>query len=164
MKSKGKYIILIWSILILGIVYVPTVLAGSACLTVNENGVCKTVYDSKESVYLNTKAGFLPDNYYFFVVLAPGGQPNPNDQGGVPNDLNLSDDYDLYDNRTFVISAQGSLSYLGDHSRNGSYIQLSDYYDSPTDDVYIIAVCSLADGYPVNPQDCSYNAFRIKNK
>ena len=71
--------------------------------------VCKNspincnIYGAKEYVWLNggpTANGLGPDGEYFFAVLVPGGQPNPND-GGLKN---LSDDYDAYTNRTFTVA------------------------------------------------------------
>src|SRR5512139_2298773 len=69
------------------------------------------IYGAKEYVWLNggpSANGLGPDGPYFFAVLEPGGQPNPNDQGGVP-DKNLSDDYDCYQNRIFTV-ANGEVS------------------------------------------------------
>ena len=88
---------------------------GAAFTTVNENvddsGHCKNgnpdvncnIYDGKQYVWLNggpTANGLGPDGQYFFAVLAPGGQPNPNDGGA----KNLSDDFDAYTNRTFTVT------------------------------------------------------------
>ena len=60
--------------------------------------VCKNteincnIYGKKEYVWLNggPLAAIMPDGYYFFAVLVPGGQPDPNDGGA----KNLSDDFD----------------------------------------------------------------------
>ena len=76
--------------------------------------VCKNtatncnIYGTKQYVWLNggPLSAELPNGDYFFAVLAPGGQPNPNDGDvGVldDGDKNLSDDFDAYTNRTFNI-------------------------------------------------------------
>jgi hypothetical protein len=158
--------------------------------------VCKNsiincnIYGAKEYVWLNggpTANGLGPDGDYFFAVLEPGGQPNPNDQGGVP-DKNLSDDFDLYTNRIFTVVDGEVAVYTGDHwfdsntsapngCKNGNgpqacdgpdglppYIRLFPYSDTTNPGgVYIMAICSLEDGYPVRPRDCKYDAFKVKH-
>lgn len=162
MKNKRKCLVVTWSVIILvTIFYVPAVIAGSACLTVNNDGQCKTVFKNKDEVWLNTYAGFGPPGLYFFVVLAPGGVTNPNDGAT----LNLSDDYDAYTNRWFTTPAEGLTWYTGTHTVSSPYIRIYPYADTPNEGgIYMIAVCSLANGYPVEPKDCSYNAFSIKPK
>lgn len=141
--------------------------------------VCKNsaincnIYGAKEYVWLNggpTANGLGPDGQYFFAVLVPGGQPNPNDGGA----KNLSDDYDAYTNRTFTITHGEVSAYTGTHwldngksgpKPNGlvPYIRLFPYADTTNPGgVYIMAICSLADGYPVDPRDCKYDAFKVK--
>lgn len=184
MKSKGKY--LIWSIMILITIFcVPAVLAqqtiGAVGVTANAhvdgNDVCKGkltkchVFYEKEYVWLNGSGGFGPDGQYFFAVLSPDGVMNPNDGP----ETNLSDDYDLYTNRTFTV-INGAVSYYGGthdlddgvsgprYYPNGEppYIRLYPYANTPNlGGIYIMAVCSLAEGYPVVPSNCSYTAFRI---
>jgi|GEM_PF-4534652 len=59
-------------------------------------------YLAKQYVYLNggpTKNQLSPDGVYFFAVLDPSGQSNPAD--GTSD--NLSDDYDCYLNREFIV-------------------------------------------------------------
>lgn len=143
--------------------------------------VCKNsavncnIYGAKEYVWLNggPLSAILPDGDYFFAVLEPGGQPNPNDVFPSVADKNLSDDFDAYTNRLFSIS-NGQLSYSGTHwldngingpKPNGlpPYIRLFPYSDTTNfGGVYTIAVCSLANGYPVDPRDCKYDAFKVK--
>jgi hypothetical protein len=196
-------------IISLGVVLVLTIAITSISLAVSGAGfttfnpsvdgynktVCKNsiincnIYGAKEYVWLNggpTANGLGPDGEYFFAVLEPGGQPNPNDQGGVP-DKNLSDDYDLYTNRTFTVTDGEVSAYTGDHwldsntqaplgCKNGNgpfacdgpdglppYIRLFPYSDTTNPGgVYIMAICSLEDGYPVRPRDCKYDAFKVK--
>src|SRR5688572_17178588 len=90
--------------------------SGAAYTTTNQSpipggdgpGTCKNgnpgvncnIYGSKAWVWTNggpSTNKLLPTGTYFFAVLEPGGQPDPND--GTPK--NLSDDYDTYQNRKF---------------------------------------------------------------
>lgn len=143
--------------------------------------VCKNsavncnIYGAKEYVWLNggPVAASLPDGDYFFAVLEPGGQPNPNDKFPGVEDKNLSDDYDAYTNRLFTV-LDGQLSYAGSHwldngisgpKPNGEppYIRLFPYSDTTNPGgVYTVAICSLAEGYPVDPRDCKYDSFKVK--
>src|SRR5262245_31072262 len=78
--------------------------AGAGFTTVNESvdgsGHCKNgnpgvncnIYDGKQFVWLNggpSANGLSPDGQYFFAVLSPGGQADPNDGTA----KNLSDDF-----------------------------------------------------------------------
>ncbi|HSG26732.1 MAG TPA: hypothetical protein VLA32_11500 [Anaerolineales bacterium] len=203
MKKNTKIIILLALITVLSTALVITANAvgGAAFTTFNPSvdgsskDVCKNsiincnIYGAKEYVWLNggPDANHLkPDGEYFFAVLEPGGQPNPNDQGGVP-DKNLSDDFDDYTNRQFTITDGEVSVYAGDHwldsntqapdgCKNGNgpqacdgpddlppYIRLFPYSDTTNPGgVYILAICSLEDGYPVEPRDCKYDAFKVK--
>jgi len=132
------------------------------------------IYDGKEFVWLNggPKAGKLgPDGQYFFAVLAPGGQRTPNDGGK----KNLSDDFDAYTNRTFTVTGGKVSAYAGTHwFDSGShavgpadsqppFIRLFPYADTPNKGgTYIMAICSLANGYPVRARNCKYDAFKVK--
>jgi len=142
--------------------------------------VCKNtaincnIYGAKEYVWLNggpAANGLGPDGAYFFAVLEPGGQPNPNDGGA----KNLSDDYDTYTNRTFTVSGGEVSAYQGTHDFDSGtqgnpkvdgsppFIRLFPYEDtSNPGGVYILAICSLEDGYPVAPRDCKYDAFKVR--
>ena len=178
-------------LLTLGVVLAVSAVGGAAFTTFNAHvdgagkDVCKNsaincnIYGDKKYVWLNggPDANHLkPDGWYFFAVLEPGGQPNPNDQGGVP-DKNLSDDYDLYTNRTFRTQGGEVVEYNGDHwlddglngpKPNGKppYIRLFPYSDTTNPGgVYIMAICYIGeDGseYPVEPRDCKYDAFKVK--
>jgi hypothetical protein len=148
-----------------------TPVSGAAFTTVNESvddaGHCKNgnpgtncnIYDGKQYVWLNggPSTAYVGDGTYFFAVLAPGGQADPND-GATKN---LSDDFDGHANRTFSV-AGGTVSYAGTHDFDNNKIRLMDYADTPNSGgVYILAICSLADGYPANPSDCKYDAFKV---
>jgi hypothetical protein len=173
---------------------------GAAFTTFNPNvdgdntDVCKNsiincnIYGAKEYVWLNggPDANHLkPDGYYFFAVLEPGGQPNPNDQDGVP-DKNLSDDFDDYTNRVFRTEGGEVAEYDGTHwldSGDGTchgngpngcgnpddlppFIRLFPYSDTTNPGgVYIMAICYIGEdgsAYPVEPRDCKYDAFKVK--
>jgi hypothetical protein len=195
MKVK-KYVILLGIVLVLALAgaYVVSAVSGAAFTTFNAHvdgankDVCKNsaincnIYGAKEYVWLNggpTANGLGPDGEYFFAVLVPGGQPNPNDRDvGVLNDgdKNLSDDYDAYTNRTFTVTNGEVSAYSGTHwlddGKSGPkpnekvpYIRLFPYADTTNHGgVYILAICYIGDGsgYPVDPRDCKYDAFKVK--
>jgi hypothetical protein len=137
------------------------------CKNGNENVNCN-IYDGKQYVWLNggPSVAYVGDGDYFFAVLVPGGQADPND--GAPK--NLSDlspttntgAGDAYTNRTFSVSG-GTVSYSGSHDFANNKIRLMPYDDTTNPGgVYILAICSLADGYPVDPSDCKYDAFKVQ--
>jgi hypothetical protein len=145
---------------------------GAAFTTVNEavdgSGHCKNgnpntncnIYDGKQYVWLNggPSVAYVGDGNYFFAVLDPGGQADPNDGAA----KNLSDDFDAYTNRTFSVSG-GTVTYGGSHDFDSNKIRLMPYADtSNPGGVYILAICSLADGYPANASDCKYDAFKVQ--
>jgi hypothetical protein len=148
--------------------------SGAGYTTVNTavdgNNHCKNgnpavncnIYDGKEFVWLNggpAANGLGPDGQYFFAVLAPGGQPNPNDGGP----KNLSDDFDTYQNRTFTVTNGEVSAYAGTHDKTIPLIRLFPYADTTNPGgVYIMAICSLESGYPVAPRSCKYDAFKVQ--
>jgi hypothetical protein len=151
-----------------------TPVTGAAFTTVNEGvdgaGHCQNgnpnvncnIYDGKEYVWLNggPSVAYVGEGDYFFAVLIPGGQVDPNDGAA----KNLSDDFDAYTNRTFSVSGS-TVTYGGTHDFDSNKIRLMPYADTTNPGgVYIMAVCSLADGYPVNPNDCKYDAFKIEEE
>src|SRR5437764_5653947 len=101
-----------------------TAVNGAAFTTVNESvdgpDHCKNgnpnvncnIYDGKEFVWLNggPSVAYVGDGPYFFAVLDPGGQADPNDGSA----KNLSSPNDAYTNRTFSVSG-GTVSYSGLH-------------------------------------------------
>src|SRR5919205_1861486 len=132
------------------------------CQNGNPNVNCN-IYDGKEFVWLNggPATASLGDGSYFFAVLDPGGQADPNDGSA----KNLSSPNDAYTDRTFSVSG-GTVSYSGPHDFDSSSgkIRLLPYDDtSNPGGVYILAICSLADGYPVDPSSCKYDAFKIQS-
>jgi hypothetical protein len=136
------------------------------------------IYLDKRDVWINggptNGANHLTDGTYFFAVLVPGTQPDPNDGSSG----NLSSSNDPYTNRTFTVSGGKINAYSGTHQTDNQYndpnstpyfgrlIQLFPYDDTTNPGgVYIMAVCSLGpDGnsYPVKARDCKYDAFKVK--
>jgi len=155
-----------------GVASANTPVTGAAFTTVNE-GVdgtdhCKNgspltncnIYNGKQYVWLNggPSVAYVGDGDYFFAVLCPGGQADPNDGA----DKNLSSPHDDYTNRTFSV-AGGDVTYSGTHDFDSNKIRLMPYDDTCNPGgVYILAICSLADSYPVDPSDCKYDAFKIQ--
>ncbi len=148
------------------------------CQNGNPNVNCN-IYDGKQYVWLSglpDSAG-LNNGTYLFAVLDPGGQANPND--GAPKNLSdtTADPWpagssnadgsaipsgDVYGNRTFTLT-NGVISYSGTHNFDSNKIQLMPYDDTTNPGgVYILAICSLAHGYPVDPSKCKYDAFKIQ--
>ena len=128
------------------------------CANGNPNTNCN-IYDSKDVVWLNggPVSSDLGDGTFFFAVLSPSQQSDPNDGAA----LNLSDDFDAYTNRTFTVSG-GTVNYSGTHDFDDNKIRLDEYADTLNNGgVYILAICSLADGYPVDSSSCKYDAFKV---
>jgi hypothetical protein len=155
----------------------------SAGQRVNQNQ-----YADKCDVYINggpnNGANDLSDGTYFFTVLSPGGQNDPND--GRPKVLYDGDD--PFTNRTFTVSSGKIVGYEGDDradkhasapdgsttsSDDDILIQLCQNPDDKsknfadttnTGGVYILAVCQLKPGatLPVDPRDCKYDAFKVR--
>lgn len=153
---------------------VGAIVAGAGFTTVNESsdgsGHCLNgnpavncnIYDGKQFVWLNggPTTAQISDGTYFFAVLQPAGQNDPNDGGA----NNLSDDFDAYTNRTFSKSGT-TITYLGSHDFDNPKIRLFPYADTANPGgVYIMAICSLATGYPVNPNRCKYDAFKVQGE
>ena len=140
-----------------------------ACL--NGNGTNCNIYQDKQDVFLSglPVQAALGAGTYFFAVLNPGGQADPND--GSTKNLSSYTDGD-YTNRTFTVGANGTItSYSGTNAFDAANNLLSLYpYDGTQNPggVYILAVCALphnpptGDGAPgVNPNDCKYDAFKV---
>jgi len=142
----------------------PLPYTDQACL--NGKGVNCNNYLDKRDVWLSglPVAASLGSGTYFFAVLVPGGQggnDNPND--GTPK--NLSDDFDAYTDRMFSVDGTGAITNLGTHNfdSTNNKLQLFPYANTTNPGgVYIMAVCSLANGYPVTPSTCKYDAFKIQ--
>jgi hypothetical protein len=133
------------------------------------------IYTAKNYVWLSglPDSANLDPGTYFFAVLDPGGQRNPND--GTTG--NLSDDTDPYTNRIFTIDANGDLSTSGNHDVAGNRIRVGvspalvsggpDWFQDTDNNggVYILAVCELPDPVTdspgVDPKVCKYDAFKI---
>jgi len=170
-KLSATAVAVVAGLLISGTGLANAPVSGAAFTTVNESvdgtGHCKNgnpnvncnIYDGKPYVWLNggPSVAYVGNGTYFFAVLSPGGQSDPNDGAA----KNLSDDYDAYTNRTFTVNG-GTVSYGGSHDFDSNKIRLMPYADTTNPGgVYILAICSLADGYPANPSDCKYDAFKV---
>jgi hypothetical protein len=116
-------------------------------------------YSKKDDVWTTglPKPAFVEDGTYFFAVVSPGGQPDPND--GSPTLLST----DAQSNRTFTVS-NGNVSYSGTHGFENGKLQLAPYDDTPNPGgVYILAVCQVTgDDTTVTPSACKYDAFKVK--
>jgi hypothetical protein len=197
-RRGGHYAALLTVIAAVGtaLFIVPSAFAGAAyttdnpgvtdaCLNGNPGhttpGVNCNIYDAKEDVWINggpsQGQNELTPGTYFFAVLEPGGQPDPNDGGA----KNLSDEDpaggiddspgDPYTNRIFTVGANGHItSTAGDHLTDNTYsstlgtlIQLWPYdTTSNPGGVYILAICELNGDDPVDPSLCKYDAFKVK--
>ena len=153
------------------------------CHNGNETNNCNQ-YDGKQYPWFNggpSSNSLSPSNGVFSItVLAPGGQPNPND-GGTKN---LSDDYDCWQNRTISLSNGEAAGYPGSgvtippscfpggipfsHAFTAPLYRLYPYADTTNPGgVYIMAVCYRGPaGGPfastVDPSSCKYDAFKIR--
>jgi hypothetical protein len=138
-----------------------------ACL--NGNGTNCNIYQDKRDVFLSglpVQASLGAGNY-FFAVLDPGSQADPND-GSTGN---LSSNHDAWTNREFSVDGAGAITYSGTHAFDPGNNKLSLFpYDDTSNPggVYILAVCAVPDnagtgpGTPgVNPSDCKYDAFKV---
>jgi hypothetical protein len=135
------------------------------------------IYQDKRDVWTNggpnpPGGNSLSDGTYFFAVLVPGGQPDPNDGGaknlsdpnsvggvadpflcggtvGTPNGLTGCGD--AYTNRTFTVSGGDITAHSGTHFTDGTYsltlglmINLMPYdTTSNPGGVYIMALCRI---------------------
>ena len=146
------------------------------CHNGNGNVNCNQ-YFAKRYVWINggPDNNGLSDGTYFFAVLVPGTQRDPNDG----SDTNLSDDFDTFQNRTFTVTDGEISAYAGTHDfavdvndNNENKIRLFPYSDTTNPGgVYILAICQLTGtsrqgpvnfGYPTDPKKCKYDAFKIR--
>ena len=140
------------------------------------NGVDCNNYESKDAVFMSggpSGGGGLSDGEYFFAVLAPGyqnggfldgAQGNLSDTtaGGTTGDRGGGDEVS---NRTFRVQGGAIVEYAGTHAWGESpqgkkILQLKPFDDTDNEGgVYILAICQVD---AVAPNDCKYDAFRIK--
>jgi hypothetical protein len=135
------------------------------------------IYDLKTDVFLSGSpdSAALSDGNYFFAILSPGGQPNPNDgtgSGNMGTPKNLSDDYDAWTNREFSLTG-GTIAMLNGSSHFydavHNEVQAAPFSDTLNNGgVYILAVCKVpatpttGNGAPgVDPRICKYDAFKV---
>ena len=126
------------------------------------------IYDAKSHVWLNggpIGAAFGPGSY-FFAVMDPSGQGDPND--GTDALLSFDLTGDPYTNRTFTVGNDLSISYGGTHDVGPlpkiRFGIAPDWYDTTSNHggTYIVAICRLAaDGSQPSKKDCKFDAFKI---
>ncbi len=129
------------------------------------------IYELKTDVFLSgsPNPAALGTGTYFFVVLSPGGQPDPNDATGTKI---LSTDPST--NREFSSDGSGVIAPLGGSSHaydsTNNVLQVAPYNDTPNPGgVYILATCKISDtandyqsSVPtVKASDCKYDAFKV---
>jgi hypothetical protein len=145
-------------------------------------------YAQKQDVFLNGSPSKDVAGTYFFAVLDPGGQADPNDGGSKnlsdttcapytcpatnPSDGTPVPQGDAAINREFSVASDGTITNLGNHVLDSANNALSAY---PFDDtqngggVYILAVCKISDSEnttaipvpTVAGGDCKYDAFKV---
>lgn len=128
------------------------------CFNGNPENNCN-IYAGKEFVWLSggPDTAYVGDGSYFFAVLAPGGQADPDGTERLLSEDSIAD-------RTYSVT-NGAITNLGSHDLDGNKIRLMPYLDTPNPGgVYILAVCSVdgPDDTDVNPSNCKYDAFKIK--
>jgi hypothetical protein len=162
------------------------------CYNGRGNVNCNRYYN-KRFVWINggPDRNKLTDGRYFFAVLEPGWQLDPNDQVPVSTtDKNLSDDHDTWENRTFTVKNGNIFSYtpapgqtphdfaVDTKDANEPKIRLFPYSDTTNrGGVYILAICYLGPvgaqaatggggsggGHPgTHAKNCKYDAFKVK--
>lgn len=145
------------------------------------------IYPRKAYVWINggpqqPGPSALSDGWYFFSVLEPSGQSDPNDGGkGNLSDTNplggsgSTGGGDAYTNRVFHVTGGDIDSYSGSHDQetttnHGLIINAMPFDDtSNPGGVYIMALCKInpatyhPTANPARPNDCKYDAFKVRN-
>jgi hypothetical protein len=185
--GQRRYVGLTTVMAVAALVLVPLALAGAINTTTDSGqtvnsqstGVCVNgpdpsvncnLYSQKEDVFLSGSptAASLATGTYYFAVLDPGGQPDPN-PGAV--DL-LSSDAALQREFSITDSATGAIAYSGSHVFDSANNKLSAFpFNDTTNNggVYIMAVCKISSTIgdftatpSVDPHVCKYDAFKVK--
>jgi hypothetical protein len=187
--GQRRYVGLTAAMAVAALVLVPLALAGAINTTtdsgqtvgtVSSTGVCMNgpdpsvncnIYGQKEDVFLSGSptAASLDTGTYYFAVLDPGGQRDPNP--GAPKVL--SSDATLQREFTITDGATGAISYSGTHTFDSTNNKLSVFPYNDTSNpggVYILAVCKISSdqgaytsGVSVKPSDCKYDAFKVRS-
>jgi hypothetical protein len=131
------------------------------------------IYDGKQYVWMNggpSTADLGGDGIYFFAVVAPSGQKDPNDGSSTL----LSSDARIQRTFSYDSSLTPNVTQLAGsptHTQAGNLVNLLPYNDTPNPGgVYILAICRLGDlGTPVaslpatvTPSACKYDAFKVR--
>jgi hypothetical protein len=167
----------------------PNIDGSSSCLNGPASATPKVncnLYGSKNFVWINggpsNGANALTAGTYFFAVLDPGGQQDPNDgTTGNLSDVSPTSNTgagDAYTAREFTVASSGKIAtFIGSgHTTdstysdpNGLFINLMPYDDTANPGgVYILAICQLSttqatspiSGGPVTPSACKFDAFK----
>jgi hypothetical protein len=133
------------------------------------------IYEGKTDVFLTgmTHSASLPAGTYFFAVVPPGGQADPNDSA-TDNLSSNAPTADPATNREFSVDSSGAISPLNSthaFDTNTDVLQVAPYNDTPNaGNVYVLAVCKISD----SPNDyrstvptvagsgCKYDAFKVQ--
>lgn len=134
----------------------------------NGHGVNCNIYDNKKDVWLSGLPTSVGAGTYFFAVLVPGGQNDPND--GATDNLSDAPGGDAWTNRVFDVASDGTITYHGTHEfdPNNNKIQVFPYDDTTNPGgVYILAVCQVpadpSDDPGVDAKDCKFDAFKVNS-
>jgi hypothetical protein len=137
------------------------------CINGPDPSVNCNIYQQKEDVFLSGSPvqASLGSGTYYFAVVSPGGQPDPNP--GAPDLLSSDDGIQ----REFSLDNAGAITNLGDHLLDSNKLSVFPYNDTPNHGgVYILAVCKISSSQntaaitlpTVDPKDCKYDAFKVK--
>jgi hypothetical protein len=183
-----RYVGLTTVMAVAALVFVPLALAGAINTTTDSGqtvgtattGVCVNgpdpsvncnIYSQKEDVFLSGSptAASLDTGTYYFAVLDPGGQRDPNPAAPKV----LSSDATLQREFTITDGATGAISYSGTHTFDSTNNKLSVFPYNDTSNpggVYILAVCKISSdqgaytsSVSVKPSDCKYDAFKVRS-
>jgi hypothetical protein len=137
------------------------------CVNGPDPSVNCNIYQQKEDVFLSGSPvqASLGAGTYYFAVVSPGGQPDPNPGAPdlLPSDAGIQ--------REFSLDNAGTIFNLGDHLLDSNKLSVFPYNDTPNNGgVYILAVCKISSSQntvaitlpTVDPEDCKYDAFKVK--
>jgi hypothetical protein len=138
-----------------------------ACINGPDPSVNCNIYQQKGDVFLSGSPvqASLGAGTYYFAVVNPGGQPDPN-----PGSADLLSS-DAGTNREFSLDDSGIITNLGSHLLDSNKLSVFPYDDTDNNGgVYILAVCKISDGQntsaitlpTLKPSDCKYDAFKVK--
>ena len=142
-----------------------TLCRNGAAIPVNCN-----IYTHRDYVWMNagSATAALTPGDYFFAVLEPGTQSDPNDASpAVSGDENLSDEHTSRAQRTFTVGDLGVITVAPTaHDFDSNKIRLMPYsISSSPGGVHILAICSVPSGDgDADPRDCKYDAYKVQGE